>query len=195
MGTEEWSLVVAAVAVVVGPFVAYRVADRGFTESRRLADRGFAETRALADRGDARNALTAGALELGRLKAAMKEAFTAFGNAASKGEWPEDFPDQLGRLQDATDDLEGALAGVRIRFSEEEPVVKELDSALKTSKALIVIYATTRIADLKGDNDWAGMPEKRADPYGDALTLSQLFDDQKKGFLAAAHKAAGAKLT
>jgi hypothetical protein len=159
-----------------------------------LARRQANDTRTLADRQDARDVLAAGALELGRTKIAMKEAFTTFGVASSEGEWPKDFPDQIGRLQDATDALEGALAGARIRFSAEEPLVKELEAGLKSAMALIVIYATTRISDLKGDNDWAGLPKRRRDPYGDALTLSQAFDDQKKAFLAAAHRAAKAKL-
>jgi hypothetical protein len=187
LGVSEAATILAI--AVPGAVAALSIGTNVYLSRRQSND-----TRTLADRQDARDVLAAGALQLGRTKIAMKEAFTTFGIASSKGDWPQDFPDQIGRLQDATDELEGALAGARIRFSAEEPLVKELEAALKSAKALIVVYATTRISDLKGENDWAGMPKRRRDPYGDALILSQAFDDQKKAFLAAAHGAAGAKL-
>lgn len=67
MNTETLTLVIAALAVVVGPFAAYR-----------LGVRRFAHEQELDDRADARSTLPLGALELGRMKAVMKDALTAF---------------------------------------------------------------------------------------------------------------------
>jgi hypothetical protein len=100
MSTEILSLIVAALAVVVGPAVSYR-----------LGVRRFAHERELDDRADARSSLAHGALELGRMKTVMKDALTAFKEPiAGHGDWPSDFRNYIARLETAKEALESALA-------------------------------------------------------------------------------------
>ncbi len=120
MSTEILSLIVAALAVVVGPTVSYRLGARRFVHERELDDRA-----------DARSILAEGALELGRLKAVMKDALTKFEKPLNTGEdWPPDSGREIGRLEKGVEGLESALAGVRIRFEEGSAVIDELQGAL-----------------------------------------------------------------
>ena len=169
MSTEILSLIIAVLAVVVGPITAYG-----------LGVQRFAHERELDDRADARSTLVQGALELGRMKAVMKEALTAFqGPLAGRGEWPSDFRDYIARLETAKEALESALAGVRIRFREGDAVVTEFDGACSAVTSIISVYWIAR-----GNEFGGGSPNDSREDSREAWELSQTFDDHKAAYLA-----------
>jgi hypothetical protein len=179
MSTETLSLIIAALAVVVGPLAAYR-----------LAIRRFAHERELDDRADARSTLAQGALELGRMKTVMKEALTVFKEPiAGHGDWPSDFRDYIAGLETAKEALESALAGIRIRFREGDAVANEFDGACRAVTSIISVYVIAR-----GDAFGGGSPSDSREDSREAWELSQEFDDHKAAFLAAAQKVAGVQL-
>jgi hypothetical protein len=179
MSTETLSLIVAALAVVVGPAGAYI-----------LGVRRFAHERELDDRADARSALAQGALELGRMKAVMKDALTAFKEPiAGHGDWPADFRDYIGGLETAKEALESELAGIRIRFRGGDAVVSELDGACSAVTSIISVYWIAR-----GDEFGGGSPNDSREDSREAWELSQKFDDHKAAYIAAAQKVVGVEL-
>lgn len=179
MSTEELSLIVAALAVVVGPMVAYK-----------LGVRRFAHERELDDRADARSTLAKGALELGQMKAAMKDALTAFKEPiAGHGDWPADFRDYIAKLEVAKEALDSALAGIRIRFSDGDAVVTEFHGACSAVTSIISVYWIA-----KGDEFGGGSPNASREDSRKAWELSQKFDDHKAAYLAAAQEVVGVEL-
>lgn len=173
------SLIIAALAVVVGPIAAYR-----------LGVRRFAHERALDDRADARSTLVQGALGLGRMETVMKDALTAFkGPIAGHGDWPADFRDYIGGLETAKEALESALAGIRIRFRDGDAVVNELDGACSAVTSIISVYWIAR-----GDEFGGGSPNDSREDSREAWELSQKFDGHKVAYLAAAQKVVGVEL-
>ncbi len=179
MSTEILSLIVAALAVVVGPTVSYW-----------LGVRRFAHERELDDRADARSTLAQGALEMGRMKSAMKEALTDFKEPiAGRGDWPVDFRDYIGRLETAKEALESSLAVIRIRFRDGDAVVNELEGACSAVTSIISVYWIAR-----GDEFGGGSPNDSREDSREAWELSQKFDDHKAAFLAAAQKVVGVEL-
>jgi hypothetical protein len=179
MSTEILSLIVAAVAVVVGPFVSYW-----------LGVRRFAHERELEDRADARSTLAQGALELGRMKTVMKKALAAFdGPLAGRGDWPSDFGDYIAKLETAKEAVESALAGIRIRFRDGDAVVNEFDGACSAVTSIISVYWIAR-----GDEFGGGSPNESREDSREAWELSQMFDDHKAAYLAAAQKVVGVEL-
>lgn len=170
MSTEILSLIVAALAVVVGPTVSYRLGVRRFEHERELDDRA-----------DARSTLAQGALELGRMKAVMKDALTAFQEPlAGRGDWPSDFRDYIARLEMAKEALESALAGIRIRFCDGDAVVNEFDGACSAVTSIVSVYWIARGAEIGGDS-----PNDPREDSREAWELSQKFDDHKAAYLAA----------
>lgn len=179
MSTEILSLIVAALAVVVGPFVSYW-----------LGVRRFAHERELDDRADARSTLAQGALELGRMKTVMKKALGAFdGPLAGRGDWPSDFGDYIAKLETAKEAVESALAGIRIRFRDGDAVVNEFDGACSAVTSIISVYWIAR-----GDEFGGGSPNESREDSREAWELSQKFDDHKAAYLAAAQKVVGVEL-
>jgi hypothetical protein len=179
MSTEELSLIVAALAVIVGPIVSYR-----------LGIRRFAHERDLDDRADARSILAHGALELGRMKTVMKDALTAFKEPiAGKADWPPDFRDYIARLETAKEALESALAEIRIRFRDGDAVVNEFDRACRSVTSIISVYWIAR-----GDEFGGGSPNDSREDSREAWELSQKFDGHKAAYLAAAQKIVGVEL-
>jgi hypothetical protein len=179
MNTEELSLIVAALAVVVGPIVAYK-----------LGVRRFAHERELDDRADARSTLAKGALELGRMKTVMKDALTEFKEPiAGRGDWPADFRDYIAKLEAAKEALESASAAIRIRFSAEDAMVNEFHGACGSVTSIISIYWIAR-----GDEFGGGSPNDPREDSREAWELSQKFDDHKAAYLAAAQEVVGVDL-
>jgi hypothetical protein len=124
----------------------------------------FKHERMLDDRADARSILAEGALELGRLKSAMKDAFTAFSKPLESGDGREDcdYGGEVSKLERAAEALEAALAGVRIRFKQDSAVVVELAAALAASRSLITVYFLARNDDLAGGRDVTGKRKRGA---------------------------------
>lgn len=144
----------------------------------------------MEDRKDARSTLAEGALELGRAKAAMKDAFTAFQLPLQRGcDWPKDFGEYVGKLERANEALESALAAVRIRFAQEDDVVVELGRAWASLRSLISVYVIAR-----GDVFSERGPNNPHDDYREALRFGEAFDAHRDGYLAAAQQVVGVKL-
>jgi hypothetical protein len=153
-----------------------------------LGSQRFKHDRRAEDRTDARATLADGALELGRMKAAMKDANTAFGGPmAGRADWPDNYKDLLSDLELGKEWLEQKLAAIEIRFAEDEDVVTELRGAVKAVTALISISVIAR-------------PETHADvdrtthSTRESREANERFDAHKKAFLAASQKAVGIKL-
>lgn len=144
----------------------------------------FDHERRMDDRKDARASLAEGALELGRMKAVMKDALTKFGPPLEgKAEWPSDSRDQIHALELAAERLDGALAAIRIRFAHEADVVTRLESAHDAARSVISVYGLS----------WGTTPEDRED-LEEVWKFSTLFDAQKDAYLICAQKAVGVKL-
>jgi hypothetical protein len=179
MTTEELSLIVAALAVVVGPVVAYK-----------LGVRRFAHERELDDRADARSILADGAL-----KGVMKDVLTTFTRPLETGEdWPDEYGEEISKLEQAAEDLEAALAAVRIRFDQGSDVVVELDAALAAARSVITVYFLARSDDLAGGNRRERQDRKSREDYSEVMQLSLNFDNHKAAYLAAAQKVVGVNL-
>ena len=145
----------------------------------------FRHERKMEDRKDARSTLADGALELGRMKAVMKETLTDFQAPLRGGaDWPVDFGDYIGVLEHAREALESALAATRIRFPQGAEVVVELNGAWESVRSLISVYVIAH-------GDRASDPDK---DWHEAWDFSEAFDRHKEAYLDAAQKAAGVKL-
>jgi hypothetical protein len=185
MSTEELSLVVAALAVVVGPVGAYM-----------LGVRRFAHERELDDRNDARSILAEGALELGRMKSVMKDALSKFGPPLNTGEnWPDDFGDEIGRFERSGESLGQALAAVRIRFEVGSPVIEELNAALVAARKVAITYVLARRSDETGGRRREQLDRKGRDDTLEVMDASVEFDQHRDAFLAAAQKVVGVRLS
>jgi hypothetical protein len=181
MSTEELSLIVAALAVVVGPTISYVLGVRRFSHERELDDRA-----------DARSILADGALELGRMKAVMKDALTKFDKPLNTGEdWPADSGKEIGRLEKAVEGLESALAGVRIRFKEGSAVIDELQGALGAARSIISIYFLARRSDEAEGRRREQLDRRGRDDYVEVMDASVEFDRHRDAYLAAAQKVVG----
>lgn len=155
----------------------------------------FKHERMLDDRADARSTLADAALELGRMKTVMKDAFTAAAKPLQTAEgWPDDFGDEIGKLERATEALEAALAGARIRFKQGSDVVVELDGALAATRSLITVYFLARRSDVGGGKLRGRRDREEHDDYSEAMKLSVDFDSHRDAFLAAAQKVVGVNL-
>jgi|GEM_PF-2707485 len=184
MSTEELSLIVAALAVVVGPLGAYM-----------LGVRRFAHERELDDRNDARSILADGALELGRMKSVMKDALTKFGPPLNTGDgWPDDFGEQIEALEKAAEGLELALAAVRIRFEAGSAVIDELNGALEEARKVIITYVLARQSDRTGGHRREQLDRKGRDDSIGVMDASIEFDQHRDAYLAAAQKVVGVEL-
>jgi len=184
MSTEELSLIVAALAVIVGPAGAYKLGVRRFTHERELDDRA-----------DARSILADGALELGRMKSVMKDVLTKFDKPLNTGEgWPEDFGAEIGRLEKAGEGLEQALAAVRIRFKAGSAVIDELHGALGSARAVITIYFLARQSDVDGGHRREQLERRGREDYLEVMDSSIEFDRHRDAYLVAAQKVVGVDL-
>lgn len=155
-----------------------------------VALRRFNHERQLEDRKDARSTLAGGALELGRTKAVMKDAFTAFQLPRQRGrDWPTDFGEHIGRLERANEALELALAAVRIRFAHEDDVVTELSGAWGSVRSLISVYVIA-LGEALSEHESNNLRDDRRD----AFKLGEGFDAHRDRYLAAAQQAVGVKL-
>lgn len=124
MRTEELSLIVAVLAVAVGPAVTYQLGVRRFRHEREQDDARFVQERRLADLADVRSALAAGALSLHEAKETMKDNLGDFDSPLSTGEgWPDNFGERIRELERRRDEVEAALADLQIRLIEDQPVV------------------------------------------------------------------------
>jgi hypothetical protein len=156
-----------------------------------VAMRRSSHERKLADLQDARGTLAAGALALGQTKTKLRECYGSFnGPLADLSErWPEDTGSRLSELQDELEDLEAAVAALRIRFDAEHAVVTEAASALEDTRSILILYVRgpgrafnqnrARDAEEDGEKAW---------------TLSESYDKHKDAYLSAAQKAAGVNL-
>jgi hypothetical protein len=150
-----------------------------------VAIRRFDHERQMEDRKDARSTLADGALELGRMKAVMKDSLTKFEKPLTgKAEWPSDSIDQIHKLELAAEELEGALAAVRIRFQHEENVVARLESAYDSARSVITVYGLA----------YGTEPDEDHQDYAEAVKFGTIFDSQKDAYLIAAQGAVGVKL-
>lgn len=138
--------------------------------------------RRLADREDARKVLAEAARELWRMKQTMRDHFEAMSNALSTGVRRDDFGTRIRDLEDRRDAVEGELDVLRIRFPKERDIIVAYTAAWEAVISLISFY----MADTGGHGS-------RETP-DEALKVSEGFDDRRTEFLAAAQKAAGAKL-
>jgi hypothetical protein len=174
MSTETLSLIVAALAVVVGP-----------TASYRLGVRRFAHERELDDRADARSTLAQGALELGRMKGVMKDTLTKFEKALTGGgPWPPDTKEQINTMEAAEEALASALAAVRIRFAHDDEVVIRLEAANDSARSALATYWMAAGTD----------PDDDHTDYAEAIKFGTLFDSCKDTYLIVAQKAVGVDL-
>ncbi len=174
MSTETLSLIIAALAVVVGPTAAYK-----------LGVRRFAHERALDDRTDARSTLAEGALELGRMKGVMKDTLAKF-EKALKGEepWPPETKEQIKAMEVAEEALDSALAAVRIRFAHDDEIVIRLEGAHDSARSALITYWMA--AGTEPDDDHTD--------YAEAIKFGTLFDSCKDSYLIVAQKAVGTTL-
>jgi hypothetical protein len=158
----------------------------------KLGVRRFDHERSLDDRKDSRGSLADGALELGRMKGAMKDANTAFSRPmAGRGDWPENYGDLLAGLERGKESLEQKLAAVEIRFAESAAVVVELRGAVEAVTSLISISVIAR-AEVHLDRDEDKRPAREWNR--ESNEANEKFDAHKKEYLAAAQKLVGAKL-
>lgn len=172
MSTPELSLVVAALAVVVGPVIAYKLGVRRFSHERTLADQA-----------DARLILAEGARELWRMKQVMRDQLTDLEKPLTSGEnWPADFGERIGTLEEHRDAVEGASDVIRIRFAKEHAVVTVYTDAWEAVRGLISTYVIARQDRGSREN------------YREAWERSEEFDRCRDAYLAAAEKAVGVEL-
>jgi hypothetical protein len=145
----------------------------------------FRHERKLADIADARSILAEGALELGRMKSAMKDALTMFEKPLTgRSEWPPDSLDEIHRLELAAEDLESALAAVRIRFQHDDDVVTQLEGAYDAARSVITVYGLANGTEADEDHS----------DYAEALMLGTSFDSRKDTYLITAQNTVGVQL-
>lgn len=174
MSTEELSLIVAALAVVVGPLAAYMIGVRRFAHERELDDRN-----------DARSILAQGALELGRMKGVMKDTLAKFEKALRGTEpWPPDTKGQINAMEIAEETLESALAAVRIRFAHDDEIVIRLEGAHDSAHSALITYWMAAGTEPNDDHT----------DYAEAIKFGTLFDSYKDTYLVVAQKAVGVEL-
>ena len=191
MSTADLSLIVAALAVVVGPAVTYRLGVRRFDHERRQDAAKFANGRKITDLADARSALFGGALALHAAKETMRDCLTVFDQPLLSGEkWPDDFGERIRELERGRDEIEAALAALQIRLVEKESVVVELSEAWKMLRSLLSVYIIAH--GHKGPK--GADARERKDDHGEAWGFSAAFDGHHKAYLKRAQELAGAKL-
>jgi hypothetical protein len=156
----------------------------------------FKHERMLDDRADARSILAEGALELGRLKSAMKTVFTNFTQPLETGDgWEDcDYSGEVSKLEQAAEALEAALAGVRIRFKQDSAVVVELAAALAAARSLITVYFLARSDDLVEGKRRDRLEKKGREDYSETMQMSVDFDTHRDAYLAAARDVVGVEL-
>jgi hypothetical protein len=143
----------------------------------------------MADTADARVILAEGALELGRMKGALKGALTVFKKPLEGAEdWPVDFADEIAKLEVAADALEAAWVAVRIRFPQDSRVVKELAAAHEDTRELMAKYVQARQRDGHRGRD---EPEEG---FAAVWNTSLDFDTRREGYSEAAQQAVGVDL-
>jgi hypothetical protein len=185
VSTAEVSLIVAALAAAgsIGAVgVTYRLGVRRFDHEHKMEDRS-----------DARTVLTEAALELGRMKSKMKDVLTTFSKPLETGEdWPDDYLDEISKLERATEALEAALAAVLVRFKQAEDVSTELQAAVDDVRSLMAVYF---LAEKDGDRR-RDRRERRneEDDHSEALKFSTSFDAHRDAYLAAAQRMVGVQL-
>lgn len=145
----------------------------------------FRHERKLADIADARSILAEGVLELGRMKSVMKDALTKFEQPLTgRGEWPSDSLDEIRKLELAAENLESALAAVRIRFQHDSDVVTQLEGAYDAARSVITVYGLANGTEADDDHS----------DYAEALMLGTNFDSRKDIYLITAQNAVGVQL-
>jgi hypothetical protein len=152
----------------------------------KLGVRRFDHERELDERGDARSILAAGALELGRMENAQGEVFGSLGIVNTR-----DFSSHSKKLNQASEGLEAALAGVRIRFEQESDVVIELEGAIAITQRLMLTYAVVVGSRLDGGERLDPQEFYESDEVGE-LVID--FGKQRDLYLAAAQKVVGVRL-
>ena len=151
----------------------------------------FKHERMLDDRADARLILSAGALELGRMRAALTDALAAFDQPLETGEgWLDDF--EIEKLETAIEALQQSLAGVRIRFKQDSDVALGLDGALAATQSLRDFYFRAKESNAAGGK--RRELRDRSD-HSEALDFVIEFDRHRDGYLSAAQKAVGVELS
>lgn|GEM_PF-6597475 len=103
---------------------------------------------------------------------------------AGRAEWPppEKSKDQIHKLELAAEELESALAAIRIRFQHDENVVVRLESAYDSACSVIAVYSSA----------YGTEPDRQDNAV--LRNVSTTFDSQKDAYLIAAQKAVGVKL-
>jgi hypothetical protein len=146
----------------------------------------FRHERKLADIADARSILAEeGVLELGRMKSVMKDALTKFEKPLTgRGEWPSDSLDEIRKLELAAENLESALAAVRIRFQHDSDVVTQLEGAYDAARSVITVYGLANGTEADDDHS----------DYTEALMLGTNFNSRKDTYLITAQNAVGVQL-
>jgi hypothetical protein len=174
VSTETLSLIVAGLAVAVGPGVTYWLGVRRFDHEQKLADQQ-----------DARAVLVQGAEALWVMKNTMRDQLTAFDKALRDGaDWPEDTLDRIGELEAKRDAVEAALDVLRIRFAGSNSTVTAYTEAWKAVKGVITVYF---LASQESDHG--------REPYNEAMGLSFDFDRKRDEYLSAAQRAVGVALS
>ncbi len=147
----------------------------------------FKHERMLDDRADARLTLSAGALELERMEAALKDALTIFTQPLEPGEgWLDALGLEIGKLETAAEALRSSLAAVRIRFKQDSDVVLALDGALG---------ATQSLTDRARESNGAGTEGRDQGDHYEAMTFILEFHRHRDAYLVAAQKVVGADLS
>jgi hypothetical protein len=163
--------------------VAVAVSASTLIVTYRLGVRRFEHERALDDRSDARSILVEGARELWRMKQVMRDQLTDLGAPLRSGEnWPTDFGERIGTLEERRDALEAALDVIRIRFAKERSVVVTYTGAWKAVRGLITVYVITR------------SDQGNRESFREARECSEEFDHYQDAYLVAAEKVVGVKL-
>jgi hypothetical protein len=179
--------IVAAVAAILSAGGAFTAAVVAW----QLGIRRFKHERSQADREDARDVLAAGALALGRAKATRRKVHTNFrrplGDLSER--WPNDFVPELEYLLTAYEDLEAAVAPLRVRFDVSDAVVAEASCAVEDVNSLYQLYWRS--------HGRAFNQNRNRDASQDAVLARALiasYDAHENAYLAAAQQAVGAKL-
>lgn len=145
------------------------------------------------DRADARLTLSAGALELERMEAALKDALTIFTQPLEPGEGLLDALGlEIGKLETAAEALRSSLAAVRIRFKQDSDVALALDGALGATQSLTDFYYRARESNGAGTEGREGRDQ--GDHY-EAMTFILDFHRHRDAYLVAAQKVVGADLS
>lgn len=153
----------------------------------------FKHERMLDDRADARLTLSAGALELERMEAALKDALTIFTQPLEPGEgWLDALGLEIGKLETAAEALRSSLAAVRIRFKQDSDVALALDGALGATQSLADFYYRGRESNGAGTEGREGRDQ--GDHY-EAMTFILEFHRHRDAYLVAAQKVVGADLS